>query len=62
MEKMTIISYEHKCCDCEYGYWAPKRWGSSNCYICKNKNSRWNEREMNGYHIFTCKDFEVRKE
>lgn len=43
-----IISREHKCCDCEYGYWAPKRWESSNCYICTNPESRWKDRYLAG--------------
>lgn len=56
-----IISHEHKCRDCEYGYWAPKRWGSGNCYICTNPDSWWKDREINGHHIFTCEKFNQKR-
>lgn len=55
-----IVSHEHKCCDCEYGMWAPKQWPT--CYICQNKDCYWYNKPINGFELLTCKEFEKRKD
>lgn len=56
MEKMTIISHEHKCSECKYGRWAPKEY--QKCYICQNVDAHWFGRKVNGFELLTCKAFD----